>query len=165
MLLRRIPHCKITTIFAGDLPLAARFSVLRHFFSSLTECASLVCTFHKQLGAMFLLSSCPCIFPLPVTSLTLALHSKFGCNVLEGDIDRNSWCLKFRPTHRAFRICCGFVELFKANQTSRMVTAQADGLYHGVETVSDRKEIDHYSVCLEYTTHFHATCNLPNSAL
>ena len=85
-------------------------------------------TFHKQVGAMFLVRSCPCIFPLPVTSLTLALHSKFACDVVEGDIDSNSRSLKFPPTHRALRICCGFGELSKANQASRMATAQADGL-------------------------------------
>ena len=83
---------------------------------------------HKQLVALILVSSCPCIFPLPVTSFTLALHSKFTCNFVNGTIERNSWCLKFPSTHWAFRIWCGFGELSKGNQTFRMATAQADGL-------------------------------------
>ena len=39
---------------------------------------------------MFLMRLCPCIFAFPVTSLTLALHSKFVCDVVEGDIDSNT---------------------------------------------------------------------------
>ena len=39
---------------------------------------------------MCLMRLCPCIFAFPVTSLTLALHSKFVCDVVEGDIDSNT---------------------------------------------------------------------------
>ena len=140
LLLRRIPHYKITTIFAGDLPLAARFSVLQHFFSSLTECASLVCTsslwhwfWWARALAYFPFQSHPWLWHSTASSLVI-----WSMALLKEIVD--AWNSLRRIGH--FRFDVDLVSCLRETRHPEWPQLKLMGFKHGIETVWDGKETD-----------------------